>query len=63
MIESLWACWRDESPRWNMSCFQVVQSSVLCMHCNELKLHFLKTVDAAHNDKSHKDSGEAVVLT
>ncbi len=62
MIESVWACLVDESPRWNLICFQVVQSSVLCMHCNELNLHFLKTVDAAHNSPSHKDSGEIVVV-
>ncbi len=62
MIESLWAFWIDESPQWNLICFQVVQSSVLCMHCNELNLHFLKTVDAAHNLQSHKDSEEAVVV-
>lgn len=62
MIESLWACWIDESPQWNLMCFQVVQSSVLCMHCNELNLHFLKTVDTAHNSQSHKDTGEEVVV-
>ena len=62
MIKSLWACWIDESPQWNLICFQVVQSSVLCMSCNELNLHFLKIVDAAHNSQSHKDSGEAVVV-
>lgn len=38
------------------------RSSVLCMHCNELNLHFLKTVDAAHNSKSRKDGGEAFVV-
>lgn len=62
MIESLWACWTDESPQWNLICFQVVQSCVLCRHCNELNLHFLKNVDAAHNSQSRKDSGEAVVV-
>lgn len=62
MIKSLWACWIDESPQWNLICFQVVQSSVLCMHCNELNLQFLKTVDAAHHPQSHKDNGEAVVF-
>lgn len=61
MIESLWACWIDESPQWNLICFQVVQSSVLCMHCNELNLHFLKTVDVADNSQSQKDSAEGVV--
>lgn len=62
MIKSLWACWIDESPQWNLICFQVFQSSVLCLHCNELNLHFLKIVDAAHNLQSQKDSGEAVVV-
>lgn len=62
MIKSLWACWIDESPQWSLVCFQVVQSSVLFMHCNELNLHFLKTVYAAHNLQSHKDSREAVVV-
>ena len=62
MMKSLWACWIDESPQWNLICFQVVQSSVLCMHCNELNLHFLKTVDAAHNSQSLKDGREAVVV-
>lgn len=32
------------------------------MHCNELNLHFLKTVDAAHNLQSRKDGGEAFVV-
>lgn len=62
MIKSLWDCWIDESPRWSLVCFQVVQSSVLYMHCNELNLHFLKTVYAAHNLQSHKDSREAVIV-
>lgn len=62
MIKSLWACWIDESPQWNLVCFQVVQSSVLYMHCNELNVHFLKTVYAAHHLLSHKDNRGAVVV-
>lgn len=61
MMESLWACWIDESPQWNLTCFQVVQSSVLCMCCNKLNLP-LKIVDVAHNPWSHKNSGGAVVV-
>lgn len=62
MIKSSWACWIDESPPWNLVCFQVVQSCVWCLHCNELNLHFLKTVYAAHNLLSHKDNRGAVVV-
>lgn len=62
MIKSLKACWIDESPQWNLVCFQVVPSSDLYMHCNELNLHFLKTVYAAHHLLSHKENTETVVV-
>lgn len=52
MIKSLWACWIDESPQWNLICFQVVRSSVLCMHCNELNLQFLKKPLMLHITRS-----------
>lgn len=50
MIEALCASWIDESPQWNLICFEVVHNNVFCIYYNELNLRFLKVVNTAHQN-------------